>query len=296
MAPRRLLAKALDGVATCAGSRLAAFPDPPARILVALPGGTATPLSVKQAPERRIRLPSHRRAAYAQDIPKDQHVMPDTGELSFTDALRMRTDHMLDACTRCGECVKACPMTEPAGLDPANASAIADGILDLLAGGAGTPDAERWAQVCTNSGKCIAACEHGINPRLMVNMARVASKAKQGDAAVRRAGQEYFNNMSRGTRVISRLQLPAEVLARLNPPLRPAGEYDRTPDIVFYTGCNVIKTPHIALLVLEVLDALGVTYEIMGGNSTCCGIQQFKQGDAKTAGRVAYNTIERLSR
>jgi hypothetical protein len=41
------------------------------------------------------------------DILKDQHVVPDTGELSFTDALRLRTDHMLDACTRYGECVKA---------------------------------------------------------------------------------------------------------------------------------------------------------------------------------------------
>src|SRR3954463_4508072 len=67
-------------------------------------------------------------------------------------------------------------------------------------------------------------------------------------------------------------------------------------DIVFYTGCNVTKTPHIALLVLEVLDALGVSYEVMGGNAVCCGIQQFKRGDAKTAGRVSYNTIDRLSR
>ena len=80
----------------------------------------------------------------------------------------------------------------------------------------------------------------------------------------------------------------------------PADEYDNapgeTPDIVFYTGCNVIKTLHIALLVLEVLDALGVRYEVMGGNAACCGIQQFKRGDAKTAGRVSFNTIERLSR
>src|SRR4029077_14993062 len=30
--------------------------------------------------------------------------------------------------------------------------------------------------------------------------------------------------------------------------------------------------------------------------STCCGIQQFKQGDARTAGRVGFNTIERLAR
>jgi Fe-S oxidoreductase len=48
--------------------------------------------------------------------------------------------------------------------------------------------------------------------------------------------------------------------------------------------------------VLEVLDALGVSYEVIGGTAACCGIQQFKRGDAKTAGRVSYNTIERLSR
>jgi Fe-S oxidoreductase len=34
----------------------------------------------------------------------------------------------------------------------------------------------------------------------------------------------------------------------------------------------------------------------MGGTAACCGIQQFKRGDAKTAGRVSYNTIERLGR
>ncbi|MFL5282207.1 MAG: (Fe-S)-binding protein [Rhodopila sp.] len=222
--------------------------------------------------------------------------MPDSTTLSFVDALRLRVDATLDACTRCGKCVQACPMVEPAGLDPKDATDIIDGVLDLLAGGPGTQAAERWAQVCTNSGKCIPACNYGVNPRFMVNMARIASKAKQGDAAVRRAGNTYFNAMSRGTRVISRLQLPPDVLARINPPLRPAEDYDDVPDLVFYTGCNVIKTPHIALLVLEVLDALGVSYEIMGGNAVCCGIQQFKQGDAKTAGRVGYNTIERLSR
>ena len=58
-------------------------------------------------------------------------------------------------------------MAVPAGLDPASGSAIAGGVLDLLAGGAGTPDAEQWARVCTNSGKCMSACEHGINPRGM---------------------------------------------------------------------------------------------------------------------------------
>jgi heterodisulfide reductase subunit D len=221
--------------------------------------------------------------------------MADGGSL-FMDAVKARVEDTLAACTRCGKCVEACPMVEPAGLDPANAVAIVEGTLDLLAGGPGTADAARWAEVCTNSGKCIAACDYGVNPRFMVNMARIASlNSEKGEAEVRRAAQQYFNSMGRSTRTISRLQLPPEVLERVAPPLRAADEYE-TPEIVFYTGCNVIKTPHIALLVLEVLDALGVRYEVMGGTAACCGIQQFKRGDAKTAGRVGFNTIDRLAR
>jgi heterodisulfide reductase subunit D len=226
--------------------------------------------------------------------------MAEAEAISFVDALHERVDDILDSCTRCGKCVIACPMVEPARIDTgpkgAAAPAIVGGILDLLAGGEGTADARRWAEVCTNSGRCIPACDYGVNPRFMVNMARIAAKEKLGPAEVRRAAHRYFTTMSRSTRVISRLQLAPEVLARINPPLRDAAEYSAAPDIVFYTGCNVIKTPHIALLVLEVLDALGVSYEVMGGASTCWGIQHFKQGDARTAGRAAYNTIERLAR
>jgi len=222
--------------------------------------------------------------------------MADTGA-GFMKALQARVEETLGGCTRCGKCVEACPMVAPAGLDKANAVSIAQGTLDLLAGGAGTPDAERWAQVCTNSGKCIPACDYGVNPRFMVNMARIASmNARKGEAEVRRGAQQYLNSMGRSTRTISRLQLAPEVLDRLAPKLRAPEEYDRAPDIVFYTGCNVIKTPHIALLVLEVLDALDVSYEVMGGTATCCGIQQFKRGDPKTAGRLGVNTIERLAR
>jgi heterodisulfide reductase subunit D len=224
----------------------------------------------------------------------------EAGGPSFLEALHGRVQASIDACTRCGKCVTACPMVEPAGIDTgsdgANAPAIVTGLIELATGGTGTPEAERWAQVCTNSGKCIPACEYGVNPRFLVNMARIAAKARAGEAAVRRGAQQYFTGMARSTRIISRLQLAPEVLERVAPRLRAVDEYERTPNIVFYTGCNVIKTPHIALLVLEVLDRLGVSYEVMGGTAACCGIQQFKRGDAKTAGRVSYNTIERLGR
>jgi hypothetical protein len=48
--------------------------------------------------------------------------------------------------------------------------------------------------------------------------------------------------------------------------------------------------------VLDVLDALNVKYEVMGGVATCCGIQHLKQGDAATTGKLGFNTIERLAR
>ena len=56
-----------------------------------------------------------------------------------------------------------------------------------------------------------------------------------------------------------------------------------------------MKTPHIALLALDILDAMGVSYRVMGGPSACCGVLQFGAGDLATSGRVAYRTIDRLA-
>jgi heterodisulfide reductase subunit D len=37
----------------------------------------------------------------------------------FETALKDHVDGMLDACTRCGKCVEACPSVEPAGISDA---------------------------------------------------------------------------------------------------------------------------------------------------------------------------------
>src|ERR1044071_2986250 len=112
--------------------------------------------------------------------------MAESGGSLFLDALRGRVGDTLDACTRCGKCVAACPMVQPAGIDlgedAAKASAIVGSLLALPAGGDGAAERERWAHVCTNSGKCIPACYYVMNPCFMVSMARIAVKAKRGDA------------------------------------------------------------------------------------------------------------------
>jgi heterodisulfide reductase subunit D len=210
----------------------------------------------------------------------------------YLDLFRARGVAIADACTRCGDCFRACPMTEPGGIADADASTTAAGIIDLITGGAGNEDAIRWGEICSGSGNCIPACTHGINPRFMVQMARGFARRARDGKPLETRWRGQFQTMSRSVRVLSRLQLPPETLARF----RRAPEARETPpDVVFYTGCNVLRTPHIALLALEVLDKLGVSYEVMGGVGQCCGVYQFREGDFANNSKMANATIAGLA-
>ena len=218
-------------------------------------------------------------------------------ETAFETALTGRVEQMLDACTRCGKCVEACPTIAPAGIDAANPQAVISGIIDIVKSGEGPEASRAWASACMLSGECIKACDYGVNPRFLLAVARVAmAKAANDIPARRRRGVENFRNMAEGVAVLSRLQLDPEELDRLaQPPRGSPATGDERPDFVFYTGCNVLKTPHIALLALDIMDALGVTYRVMGGPSHCCGVIQLRAGDIETSGRVATNTLDKLA-
>src|SRR5436305_12831289 len=182
----------------------------------------------------------------------------------YLEDFRARGEAIADACTRCGDCFRACPMVAPAGLGAADATQTTGGIVDLITGGSGTAAAARWASVCSGSGNCIPACPEGINARFMVQLARGFARAQAEGKPLNTRWRPGFQTMSRAVRILSRLQLPPEALARVR---GQSAEQPRQspPDVVFYTGCNILKTPHIALLCLDVLDLLGVDYEVMGG-------------------------------
>ena len=89
------------------------------------------------------------------------------------------------------------------------------GIVDILRAGDGTPEARKWAEVCSHSGFCLNACDYGVDPRLMLILARLSLKRDIGEEG-RRQGRESFQDMVRATRVMPRLQLSAEDLARVS--------------------------------------------------------------------------------
>jgi heterodisulfide reductase subunit D len=213
-----------------------------------------------------------------------------TSEAVFMAGLDARVLEILDRCSACGRCVDVCPTADAGGVDKGDSSAVVRDVLAILRGD-GDPHGQgaRWAETCTGSGRCLTACDDGVNPRFMLAMTRVALNGRKAEDERRIAAQTGFNTMSRGVKVLSRLQLPADFVARVT---RSAHASEApAPDVILYLGCNVMKTPHIALLCMDVLDRIGARYEVFGGPANCCGVIQFRAGDLKTAGRVGGNTV-----
>lgn len=223
-------------------------------------------------------------------------------QLTFEAALAERTAEMLAACTRCGKCVEVCPVTGPAGVGDAAPAAVIAGVLDIVRSGDGPEPSKAWAKGCALTGDCIEACDEAVNPRFLLAMARAAMAKRTTELRERRRkGVENFRLVADGVNVLSHMQLDKAELARLGQQVNDRLQNGSTaapgerPDFVFYTGCNVLKTPHIALLALDMMDALGVTYRVMGGPSHCCGVIQLRVGDTEVSGRQATSSLDRLA-
>jgi Fe-S oxidoreductase len=128
---------------------------------------------------------------------------------ALTQFIRRETERILGACTKCGKCVEACPMTRySAPLTGANPVSVATGILALLRGEPGTPEALGWASVCVRSGTCIPACPANVNPQMMVRIARMTAAGGLGGPAqiTLRSDRDFFDRV----RAFAKLQLTEE--------------------------------------------------------------------------------------
>jgi heterodisulfide reductase subunit D len=212
----------------------------------------------------------------------------------YVDVLNDRIQRdIIDICTRCGKCAEACPMIGPAEIPLTDAPSLVGGVLAILAGEPGTADSRRWVEVCSSSGSCVSACGDGVDPLFMMEMARVALKREHDAKTLQHNATRAFQRMAKSVRYLSRLFLDPQTLERLDPRASRVARLE-PPEKIFYTGCNVLRTPHVALICLDILDRLNVTYEVMGGPSHCCGAYQMREGDTSAATGMAMNTIGKM--
>src|SRR5262244_1177151 len=158
---------------------------------------------------------------------------------AFVAALDVRISDILDRCTRCGKCVEVCPTAGPAGIDTREHTAIVTEVLEILRGGGDASSrGARWAATCTGSGRCLSACDDGVNPRFMLAATRLKLNQRRAVEERHATGQAGFQKMSEAVKVLSRIQLPAELLAQITRSARADSE--AAPDVVMYLGCNVL--------------------------------------------------------
>lgn len=196
-------------------------------------------------------------------------------------------------CTRCGKCVEVCPIVQHGFVPLAGAGPgeVVGGVVDFLRGGPLAPASRRWTEACTGSGECITHCPERINPRLMLAIA-LSRIREAGSAAGDNPAGGFFKRMSQLINLAVGLQMTPQQYRRL---LGRDGSKARA-DVVFYLGCNVLRTPVIVFSVLDILDHLGVDYAVIGGVANCCGIIHLKfHGDPDHAEVIATGTLGRLA-
>ncbi len=105
---------------------------------------------------------------------------PGTATAAF---IRAECERVASLCTACGKCVTACPMTDYApGVSGADPAQTVRGVLDLLRGGASTPQALSWVAACTRSALCTDACgEEAIDPAFIMRLARMRASGAVGE-------------------------------------------------------------------------------------------------------------------
>jgi Fe-S oxidoreductase len=204
-------------------------------------------------------------------------------------------EEAVERCTRCGKCAAVCPTAKETGLDLSAPEKLVQGLIALSRAnstewGASGGDAARWLAACDQSGQCSAACPEGINVRQWIATAgQRVSLATRDEAARKGEAARRFRAMSHAVRLLASMQMPSEALERIT---RPAER--RKAELLFYTGCNLLKTSHIVFNVMDILEALEVDYDVVGGPSHCCGVYQFNAGDQTTYENIGGRTFQRF--
>ena len=120
---------------------------------------------------------------------------------------------ILGACTQCGKCYEVCPMAQYSKAPSHDSKTTVAGVLEVLRGKQGSPEALGWIGVCTRSGVCVPACPENVDPKMMMRLARMTALGgrglpKQIDA---KEDRDYFDRI----RAFAKLQLTDEELKDL---------------------------------------------------------------------------------
>jgi heterodisulfide reductase subunit D len=214
----------------------------------------------------------------------------------------------LDACTRCGECIKWCPtFTEKAELDaitPLRKIEAVRGFVNQQYGwrarifgprpldgdvvnvhSAGTYD-------CTLCGRCGLVCPVHIDTRSLW----IAMRETLVDQGVYPEAMDHMRQIVTTNYNISGDPNDDRLIWSQNLPEVPEGVGGKEQaETVYFVGCVSSFYPQsysIPQSVVQILEQAGVDYLTMGGDEWCCGFPLIIAGMGDAAVEVARHNVE----
>ncbi|MCB2225613.1 MAG: (Fe-S)-binding protein [Desulfarculaceae bacterium] len=238
----------------------------------------------------------------------------------------------LEACTRCGECLSWCPVYDQDGrqdiLPRAKAAEFLriikgqHGLLAKIAHGGGDPgplrkaigkvfgykevtreEIEKFAAdlyECSTCGQCQIVCPAGLDTVNLWEEIRAAIVAAgygplESQQGLVKSVKSYDNPWqqprtarAKWARRAKKEKLIAEV---------PQDISKKPAKVLLYLGCTAsydTNVRQVAVSTVNIFDALGIDYGILGNKERCCGSVMLRMGD-REFDRVARDNIDQFN-
>ena len=219
----------------------------------------------------------------------------------------------LDACTRCGECVKWCPtFTEKQELDEITPLCKIERVRSFLRAQALGPlgrlfgfrrATEETLQMfsagtydCTLCGRCAVVCPVNIQTRSMW----IAMREMLVDQGVYPETFDHLRETVTTHYNISGDANEERLIWSQNLPEVPEGVGGKEQaEVVYFVGCVSSFYPQsyaIPQSVVEILERAGVDYMTLGGEEWCCGFPLIIAGMGVAAGESVRHNVEAVRR
>jgi fumarate reductase (CoM/CoB) subunit B len=193
---------------------------------------------------------------------------------TFFEELETWTEYNLKNCIGVDECMKVCPVVDP--------DVTIKELNEATRPGTDVPlKIQKFAAECIQCGRCDTICPTvaGRSIMMLYLKAKVAMQGKQPKSYkkyLRMKGHDRnplllgINNLVNKGRI-------RELAKHVD-----KNEFKKAP-LLFYFGCYLFTGLDSVHQTLAIADKLGLEYEVLGGNRSCCGWPQLLAGETDMA-------------
>ncbi|MFP4170262.1 MAG: (Fe-S)-binding protein [Methanomassiliicoccales archaeon] len=187
----------------------------------------------------------------------------------------------LEYCIRCGFCKAICPAVSELGWDSASArgrmtflKAILDGEIDV-----NQKTVDRLYQ-CSTCGDCANRCPAGVDTLEIIEDARA-------DLTGEGMGPERHKVLS------ERIAEEHNPYGEKNSERERFKKGEGKAEVLYFTGCTApLRRPETVLATMDILDAAGVDYRVLGEEEWCCGSVLRRSGYREQAEELREHNVQ----